>query len=70
MGLCINLQDWSFTPNLADIDGDGDGDLLMSADFGTSQVFVNNGDGTFHPDHGPAGHHRPGWNGGSSGRLR
>ena len=46
-GLVRNLQDWSFTPNLADIDGDGDGDLLMSADFGTSQVFVNNGDGTF-----------------------
>lgn len=46
-GLVIKLQDWSFTPNLSDIDGDGDGDLLMSADLNTSQVFVNNGDGTF-----------------------
>ncbi|XOV86996.1 MAG: FG-GAP-like repeat-containing protein [Pseudomonadota bacterium] len=46
-GLVIQLRDWSFTPNIADIDGDGDGDLLMSADLSTSQVFVNNGDGTF-----------------------
>ena len=46
-GLVIKLQDWSFTPNLSDIDGDGDGDLLMSADLDTSQVFINNGDGTF-----------------------
>ena len=41
------LQDFTFTPNLSDIDGDGDRDLLMSADFGTSKVFMNNGDGTF-----------------------
>ena len=39
--------DWSFTPNLADIDDDGDGDLLLTADFGASHVFRNNGDGTF-----------------------
>ena len=39
--------DQTFTPNLSDIDNDGDVDLLMAADFGTSQVFVNNGDGTF-----------------------
>lgn len=39
--------DNSFTPNLSDIDSDGDMDLLMAADFGTSQVLVNNGDGTF-----------------------
>ena len=39
--------DWSFTPNFSDIDGDGDGDLLMAADFEESQVFLNNDDGTF-----------------------
>lgn len=39
--------DWTYTPNLSDIDGDGDADLLMAAEFETSQVFVNNGDGTF-----------------------
>ncbi|MAW27762.1 MAG: hypothetical protein CMP98_03035 [Gammaproteobacteria bacterium] len=40
-------MDRSFTPNLSDIDGDGDMDLLMASDFETSQVMVNNGDGTF-----------------------
>ncbi|MCY4143224.1 MAG: FG-GAP-like repeat-containing protein [Gammaproteobacteria bacterium] len=40
-------RDWSYTPGLADIDGDGDADLLMASDFGQSQTFVNNGDGTF-----------------------
>ncbi|HAK51764.1 MAG TPA: CRTAC1 family protein [Gammaproteobacteria bacterium] len=39
--------DRTFTPNLSDIDNDGDVDLLMAADFETSQVFVNNGDSTF-----------------------
>ena len=42
-----SVTDWSFTPNFSDIDGDGDGDLLMAADYGTSQVLVNNGDATF-----------------------
>ena len=42
-----NLVDHSFTPNLSDIDGDGDPDLLMSGDFGSSEVMINNGDGTF-----------------------
>ena len=41
------LIDYSFTPNLADIDSDGDLDLLVAADFQTSQVMRNNGDGTF-----------------------
>lgn len=40
-------RDWSYTPNLADIDQDGDADLLMASDFGESQVFQNTGDGTF-----------------------
>ena len=46
-GLLEQDRDWTYTPNLTDIDGDGDGDLLMAAEFETSQVFVNNGDGTF-----------------------
>lgn len=40
-------QDYSFTPNFADIDGDGWPDLLLAADFCTSRVFRNDGDGTF-----------------------
>ncbi|MCY3883519.1 MAG: FG-GAP-like repeat-containing protein [Gammaproteobacteria bacterium] len=51
VGIAENLsddtRDWSFTPNLTDLDGDGDADLLMTADFGSSHVFRNNGDGTF-----------------------
>ena len=39
--------DWSFTPNFSDIDGDGDADLLLAADFHESKVFLNNDDGTF-----------------------
>ena len=46
-GLLEKEKDWTYTPNLSDIDGDGDGDLLMAAEFETSQIFVNNGDGTF-----------------------
>ena len=40
-------NDFTFSPNFADIDGDGDSDLLMSSDFNDSQVYRNNGDGTF-----------------------
>ena len=39
--------DWSLTPSFADIDGDGDGDLLVAADFWESRVLLNDGDGTF-----------------------
>ena len=46
-GLMEDHTDWSFTANFSDIDGDGDGDLLMSSDYETSQVLLNNGDGTF-----------------------
>lgn len=50
-GIAANLVegsvDWSFTPNFSDIDGDGDGDLLMASDYGESQVYRNNDDGTF-----------------------
>ncbi|MYD97410.1 MAG: hypothetical protein F4X98_08500, partial [Gammaproteobacteria bacterium] len=40
-------RDWSFTPNLSDIDADGDADLLMVSDLNNSEVLINNGDGTF-----------------------
>jgi hypothetical protein len=39
--------DRSFAPNFTDWTGDGKLDLLMVGDFGTSQVFENDGDGTF-----------------------
>jgi cysteine-rich repeat protein len=37
----------SFTANFVDVDGDGWLDLLVAADFGTSRVYHNDGDGTF-----------------------
>jgi hypothetical protein len=37
----------SFTPNFADIDDDGDQDLLFTGDFGHSRIFRND-DGLFH----------------------
>ena len=46
-GLTENDTDWSYTPNFSDIDQDGDSDLLMTSDFGESQVFLNNDDGSF-----------------------
>ena len=46
-GLIEGPIDWSFTANFSDIDGDGDGDLLMASDYGQSQIFRNNDDGTF-----------------------
>lgn len=36
--------DYTFAPTFADIDDDGDLDLLVSADAGTSQVLLNQGD--------------------------
>ncbi len=45
--------DWSFTPIFTDVDGDGWPDLLVTGDFGTSQVFRNRGDGTFSIVTGP-----------------
>ena len=39
--------DYSFAPVFADIDNDGDQDLLIASDFETSKVFRNEGDGTF-----------------------
>ena len=40
-------RDFSLTGNFADINNDGWLDLLVAADFGTSQVFLSNRDGTF-----------------------
>jgi hypothetical protein len=37
----------SFTANFADIDNDGWPDLLIAGDYGSSQVYLNNRDGTF-----------------------
>ncbi|MEO8460162.1 MAG: CRTAC1 family protein [Dokdonella sp.] len=37
----------SFTPNFADIDGDGDADLLYTGDFSTSRVFLQQPGGVF-----------------------
>ena len=46
-GLTALGIDRSFAPSFSDIDADGDGDLLMVADFNKTQVYLNNGDGTF-----------------------
>jgi hypothetical protein len=40
-------DDHTFTPNFADLDNDGLPDLLYSSDFGSTRVFLNDGDGTF-----------------------
>lgn len=41
------LVDYSFVPTFTDLDNDGDPDLVIVADFNTSQVFRNDGNGTF-----------------------
>jgi len=38
---------YRFSPRFADMDNDGLPDLTIASDFGTSQLFWNNGDGTF-----------------------
>jgi len=38
---------WSLDLGHADLDHDGDDDLLVAADFGTDRLYLNNGDGTF-----------------------
>jgi len=39
--------DHTFTPNFADINNDGWPDLIVAADFSTSQILINDRDGTF-----------------------
>jgi len=39
--------DFTFSPNFADINNDGYPDILLAADFVTSQVFINQKNGTF-----------------------
>jgi hypothetical protein len=38
---------WTLDLGHADLDGDGDDDLYVAADFGTDRLFLNRGDGTF-----------------------
>jgi len=45
-GLLFNAQ-FSFTPRFSDLDDDGWPDLAIAADFGTSKLLWNDGDGTF-----------------------
>jgi enediyne biosynthesis protein E4 len=44
-----------FSPRFADMDNDGRPDVVIAADFGNSQLFWNNGDGTFTDGTVPAG---------------
>jgi hypothetical protein len=46
---------YRFQPQFSDIDLDGHTDIIFSADSRTSQLFWNNGDGTFTDDTVPAG---------------
>jgi len=38
---------WGFSPRFADFDDDGHPDLSIAADFGSSRIYWNDGDGTF-----------------------
>ncbi len=42
-----DTREFSFTPTFADIDGDGDPDILLAADFGASQVLRNEAGAAF-----------------------
>ncbi len=46
---------WRFTPRFVDLDRDGHLDLAIASDFETSQLFWNNGDGSFTDGTLPAG---------------
>lgn len=40
-------QSNSFTPRFVDLDSDGNSDIIVTSDFGTTKLFWNDGDGTF-----------------------
>jgi hypothetical protein len=40
-------QSNSFTPRFVDLDRDGNSDIIVTSDFGTTKLFWNDGDGTF-----------------------
>ena len=42
-----NNRSYGFAPRFSDLNNDGHLDLAIAADFGTSRLFWNNGDGTF-----------------------
>ena len=48
-GTAVNFPSntWGFQSNFVDMNDDGLPELLISADFGTSRYYVNNGDGSF-----------------------
>ncbi len=46
-GVSGSGDEWDLNGNFADINNDGWPDLLISGDFGSSRVFINNQDGTF-----------------------
>jgi hypothetical protein len=46
-GLVRELTDRTFTANFVDLDGDGRSDLVVTADYGQSTVWLNQGGGTF-----------------------
>ena len=48
-------RSYRFSPRLVDLDRDGHLDLAIAADFGTSQLFWNNGNGSFTDGTIPAG---------------
>ncbi|HSR50341.1 MAG TPA: CRTAC1 family protein [Acidobacteriota bacterium] len=54
-GVVIGERSWVFSPAFVDLDSDGFPDLALASDFGTSRIFWNNGDGTFHVAAGESG---------------
>lgn len=46
-GGSVRMIDWTFTPTFARIDDDLYPDILSVADYNGTEVFMNNGDGTF-----------------------